>query len=313
MTETEIESKIILIPHSQVIAIGIALREDEDETLHKTKAVCDGVTGLQLLYGAVVYRAQHTIHHVLGDLSMTKQLSREISTPVTPYTSNNLIEVISSSTGLVVADDTDSAASGVDVSRDTGEAVRSGNGPDDKTNSVAEDSSSIVAREPGYSNPDQKPSDSNPITNQKLNEPIKQPEGSSSPNTDTGRSGNAPDLSSLVLQTSQESVDTPTESVDTPTDSVDTPTDSADGGVTTDETYSTDISEIFRAVYPGIEEIGFLSDDEDDTDDDFTNVTDETTNRTDNNNTTGGNNQEFFIRFNIKTITLKSLNKCFFI
>ena len=141
---------------------------------------------------------------------MTKQLSREISTPVTPYTSNNLIEVISSSTGLVVADDTDSAASGVDISRDTGEAVRSGNGPDDKTNSVAEESSSVVARESGYSNPDQKTSDSNPITNQTLNEPIKQPESSSSPNTDTGRSGNAPDLSRLVLQTSQESVDTPT-------------------------------------------------------------------------------------------------------
>ncbi|XP_063683277.1 ubiquitin-protein ligase E3A-like isoform X2 [Bolinopsis microptera] len=188
----------------QVIAIGIALREDEDETLHKTKAVCDGVTGLQLLYGAVVYRAQHTIHHVLGDLSMTKQLSREISTPVTPYTSNNLIEVISSSSGVVVADDTDSAASEVEMSRDTGEAVRSGNGPDDKTNSVAEDSSSVVAREPGYSNPDQKPSDSNPITNQTLNEPIKQPESSSSPNTDTGRSGNGPDLSRSISALSEE-------------------------------------------------------------------------------------------------------------
>ena len=73
---------------AKVIAIGIALK-GEDESLHKTKPVCDGVLCLQLLYGAVVYRAQHTIHHVLGDLSLSKQSSRDLPTPVTPYTSSN--------------------------------------------------------------------------------------------------------------------------------------------------------------------------------------------------------------------------------
>eukprot|EP00116_Pleurobrachia_bachei_P006095 sb/3466357/ len=72
----------------QVIAIGIALKSEE-ESLHKTKPVCDGVLCLQLLYGAVVYRAQHTIHHVLGDLSLSKQSSRDLPTPVTPYTTSN--------------------------------------------------------------------------------------------------------------------------------------------------------------------------------------------------------------------------------
>ena len=241
--------------------------------------------GLQLLYGAVVYRAQHTIHHVLGDLSMAKQVSRELSTPLTPYTGNNLIEVISSSVGGF-ADDTDSNAteetgrSELDTPRV--EPSCSENCPDDrtesKTNSVPEGSNSIVTVEPGNSDPNQKPSDSNSESNQTSNKPIKQSEESAE---NGANSGSNAEVSRLVPLTSQESVDTPT--------------DSAEGGITTDETYSTDISEVFRAVYPELEEL--LSDE--DTEGVFIDEPDGTADRNDDNNglTEGENNQQFFIRF----------------
>ena len=75
-----------------MIAIGIALKVD-DETLHDVSCVCDGVACLQLLYGAVVYRSQHTIHYVLGELSLSKPSSKEVdNTPIDLYTGNPLIE-----------------------------------------------------------------------------------------------------------------------------------------------------------------------------------------------------------------------------
>jgi hypothetical protein len=83
---------------------------------------------------------------------------------------------------------------------------------------------------------------------------------------------------------------------------VDTPTDSAEGGVTTDETYSTDLSEVIRAVYPDFDGIEFVHDGDDDTDGDMPdNRINDTFNRATNSNMTAGegNNQQFFIRLKI--------------
>lgn len=228
-----------------MIAIGIALR-DEDETLHKTKSVCNGVTCLQLLYGAVVYRSQHTIHHMLGDLSISKQLSREISTPVTPYTSNNLIEVISSGR---IADDTDSNTtedtrqSEVETPRaESSSAETTPSEPSEhtkKTNNEQSKPDTSITPQSSERPPDQTPKESTPPEDPSplVTNPDDTTNSSNQENTSVSRS--------VIRQTSRGSVDTPTDT---------------DGGDSTDETYTTDIDEIVRAVYPGLGEL--LSDEE---------------------------------------------------
>ena len=248
--------------------------------------MCDGVICLQLLYGAVVYRAQHTIHHVLGDLSITKQLSRELSTPVTPYTGNNLIEVISS-TVTGITDDTDSNVTDDRSEIETPRADSGGRSDntvamertDIRSNVDVEASPSVESKN---SESDSKPTESNHESKESSNKPTNLPE-STAQAENTVLENTRARVTRLVPQTSEESVDTPT--------------DSADGGVTTDETYSTDISEVLRAVYPDLsDDIDFVSEDDDD-DTEFTDDMDRG-GVDDNNATTAGvDNQQFFIRF----------------
>ena len=239
-----------------------------------------------MLYGAVVYRAQQTIHHVLGDLSITKQLSRELSTPVTPYTGNNLIEVISSTiTGTT--DDTDSNVTDDRSEIETPRADSGGRSDDvsatmeradNKSNFDAEASHSVESKNLDSNSKQTEPNHESKETTNKTTNP---PNSTLQTENNGNGSGDNSRISRLAPQISEESVDTPT--------------DSAEGGVTTDETYSTDISEVLRAVYPELpDDIEFVSEDDDT---DFTDDIDRDGIDDNDTNIAGDDDQQFFVRF----------------
>lgn len=203
------------------------MKPDDSSSLHKITPVSEGVICLQILYGAVVYRAQHTIHHVLGDCGISKQLSRDITTPVERYTSNHLIEVLDppagggSTAGGTKSPDTPraepvnhqtppptaSTTTSGDATTGSGDAITSGDNISSNYPSTETSSDATVTS-------------SNPTT---------EPSSNNTPAEEPGER--------LVIRE---------ESVETPTDTESTPTDTAQ---TTSETFSTsDYSDLVRGL-----------------------------------------------------------------
>ena len=119
-----------------MIAISIATKA-EDASLNTLKPACNATDCLQLVYGAVIFRAQKTLPQFLGTLS--RQASHDVPAPISTYTNvpritsdHESITPVATSPSENAAEYTAIASSPTSDNTDVVGTSRNGNGDGDE-------------------------------------------------------------------------------------------------------------------------------------------------------------------------------------